>query len=381
MCWRDREALNERLRFVQLYKSHSFAMSELCRRFGISRPTGYGWLSRYAQQGAEGLLERSRRPHRSPNRTPSEIESRIVELRKQYPQWGPVTVVGYLRQHDPDRAWPAPSTTSAILKRHGLVQARRKRRQVLHPGRPYLPMEAPNDTWAVDFKGEFKTRDGRYCYPLTITDGHSRFLLACRARLATAYELARPVFEETFRCYGLPRQILSDSGSPFGSSGLAGLSRLSVWWLKLGIQPVRIQPSHPEQNGRHERMHRTLAATTRPPAANLSAQQRRFSRFMAEYNQLRPHRALDLRTPAQLYTPSSRPYSSRTPQVNYPAHFEVRKADIDGRISWHDRPLRICKVLRGELIGLEPIEERRYHVFFGPLLLGVFDQDSWQIHG
>lgn len=381
MCWRGKDALNERLRFVRLYKSRSFAMSELCMRFGISRPTGYCWVSRYAQGGPEGLLERSRRPHHCPHRTSSQIESSVVRLRAQYPEWGPVTVVGYLRQHDPHTAWPAPSTAGEILKRHGLVQPRRKRRKVMHPGRPYLPMEAPNDTWAVDFKGEFKTRDGRYCYPLTITDGHSRFLLACRARLGTSYELARPVFEETFRTYGLPRQILSDSGSPFGSSGLAGLSRLAVWWIKLGIQPVRIQPSHPEQNGRHERMHRTLAPTTRPPAANLSAQQRRFSRFTSEYNRLRPHRALNLRTPSQLYTPSPRLYPRRTPQVDYPAHFEVRKADTDGRITWHDRPLHISRVLRRELIGLEPIEQRRYNLFFGPLLLGVFHQDAWQIHG
>jgi transposase InsO family protein len=292
-----------------------------------------------------------------------------------------VTIVGYLRRRHPKKPWPAFSTAGEILKRHGLVKPRRKRRRLRHPGRPYLPMEAPNDTWAADFKGEFKTRDGRLCYPLTITDGHSRFLLACRGRLATGYELARPVFEETFRTYGLPHQILTDGGSPFGSTGLAGLSRLAVWWVKLGIQPVRIQPSHPEQNGRHERMHRTLAPITRPPAGNLAAQQRRFSRFVTEYNEVRPHRALDLHTPSERYTPSPRPYPGRTPQITYPGHFEVRKADVGGRISWHDRPLRTNKVLRGELIGLEPIEEGLYHVYFGPLLLGVFDQDLWQING
>ncbi len=381
MCWQETDALGERQRFVHLYESRAFTMSELCERFGVSRPTGYVWFDRYLQEGADGLLERSRHPHTSPNRTPPEIESSIVRVRQQHPRWGPVTVVGYLRRRHPKKTWPAPSTAGEILKRHGLVEPRRKRRRVRHPGRPYLPMQAPNDTWAADFKGEFKTRDGRYCYPLTITDGHSRFLLACRGRLTTSYEVARPVFEETFRTYGLPHQILSDGGSPFGSTALAGLSRLGVWWVKLGIQPVHIQPGHPEQNGRHERMHRTLAPTTRPPAGNLSAQQRRFSQFMTEYNEVRPHRALDLQTPSELYTPSPRPYSGRTPEIEYPAHFEVRKADVGGRISWHDRPLRVSKVLRGELIGLEPIEERLYHVYFGPLLLGVFDQDSWQIHG
>jgi transposase InsO family protein len=242
-------------------------------------------------------------------------------------------------------------------------------------------MKAPNDTWAADFKGEFKTRDGRYCYPLTISDGHSRFLLACRARLDTSYELARPVFEETFRAHGLPHQILTDSGPPFASTALAGLSRLAVWWIKLGIQPVRIQPGRPDQNGRHERMHRTLATTTRPPAGNVGAQQRRFSQFRTEYNQVRPHRALDLQAPSQLYTPSPRPYSGKTPELEYEAHLEVRRVDAAGRISWHDRPLRISKVLCGERVGLEPLEERLYRVYFGPVLLGVFNQDSWEIHG
>jgi len=381
MPWRETDALKERLRFVHLYESRMLSMSELCKRFGISRPTGHLWWDRYLREGVDGLSERSRRPHVSPNRTPSQIESKVVEVRKEHTDWGPVTIMDYLRGQDCEKGWPASSTAGAILKRHGLVKPRRKRRPMRHPGRPYVPMLAPNDTWAVDFKGEFKTRDGRQCYPLTITDGHSRFLLACRGRVANTYELVRPVFEETFRTYGLPYQILSDSGSPFGSAGLAGLSRLGVWWVKLGIQPVRIQPGRPDQNGRHERFHRTLGRTTRPPAGNLAAQQRRFSRFMTEYNEVRPHRSLDGRTPSKVYTPSPRPYPSRTPQVEYPAHFEVRKADVGGRISWHDRPLRTSKVLRGELVGLEPIDERRYHVYFGPLLLGVFDERSWQIHG
>jgi transposase InsO family protein len=242
-------------------------------------------------------------------------------------------------------------------------------------------MEAPNDTWPADFKGEFKTKDGRYCYPLTITDGCSRFLLACRARRETGYEHARPVFEETFRKYGLPHQILTDSGPPFGSTALAGLSRLSIWWIKLGIHPVRIEPGHPEQNGRHERMHRTLATTTRPPAGNLAAQQRRFSQFISEYNEIRPHRALRLQVPADVYEPSTRPYPRATPEVEYDAHFEVRKVDAAGRISWHDRPLRISKVLRGESVGLEPFEDNLYRLYFGPVLLGVFNEQTWEIHG
>jgi len=283
MGWRKADASSERLRFVHQYESRGFSMSELCRRFGISRPTGYYWWGRYSREGAEGLEERSRRPHESPNQTKPELESWIVRVREKHPDWGPVTIIAYLSRQEPHKPWPAASTAGRILQRHGLVKPRRSRRQVRHPGRPYLPMKSPNDAWCADFKGEFKTRDGRYCYPLTISDGCTRFLLACRARREVSYEQTRPIFEESFRKYGLPCQILTDSGPPFGSTALAGLSRLAIWWVRLGIHPVRIEPGHPEQNGRHERMHRTLATTTRPPAGNLAAQQRRFSHFMAEY--------------------------------------------------------------------------------------------------
>ena len=381
MAWQETDAPRERLRFVHQYESGAFSMVELCRRFGISRPTGYYWWDRYSREGPEGLEDRSRRPHQSPNQTAPALERHVVRVREKYPGWGPVTIVAYLGRRDPKTSWPAPSTAGQILKRHGLVKPRRPRRQVRHPGRPYLPMEAPNDTWPADFKGEFKTKDGRYCYPLTITDGCSRFLLACRARRETSYEHARPVFEETFRKFGLPHQILTDSGPPFASTALARLSRLSIWWIQLGIHPVLIEPGHPEQNGRHERMHRTLAPTTRPPAGNLAAQQRRFTQFRSEYNEIRPHRALKLQAPADIYRPSTRPYPSTPPQVDYEAHLEVRKVDAAGRISWRDRPLRISKVLGGENVGLEPIEDNLYRIYFGPVLLGVFNERSWQIHG
>lgn len=382
MTWQETNVQNERLRFVHQYESGGFTMSELCERFGISRPTGYACWQRYLRDGRAGLMDRSRRPHTCPHQTAPELESRIVRVREAHQYWGPVTIVAYLRRQDPHLPWPAPSTAGQILQRHGLVKPRRKRRRVRHPGRPYLPMEAPNDVWPADFKGEFRTKDGRYCYPLTITDGRCRFLLACRARRNTSYELARPVFEETFLTYGLPYQILTDNGPPFGSTALAGLSRLSVWFIKLGIHPVRIEPGCPYQNGRHERMHGTLAAAvTRPPAGNLPAQQRRFNKFRTEYNEMRPHQALELQTPAELYLPSTRPYPSREPEVEYEGHFEVRKVDAAGRISWHDTPLRISKVLRGEYVGLEPIEEDMYRLYFGPVLLGVFDAKSWNIHG
>lgn len=381
MPWRESDAESERLRLVHLHESGGLSKSELGRRLGISRPTVYRWLERYRAEGEAGLSERSRRPYSSPLATSEELVSEILQVRKTYRDWGPVTIAAYLRREQPDKAWPAPSTMGAILNRHGLVKRRRRRRKVQHPGRPIAPMDAANATWAVDFKGEFRTRDGRYCYPLTMEDGFSRFVLSCRGRRSTRTDEARPVFEQTFRRYGLPSQILSDSGPPFGSTALAGLSRLSVWWIRLGIHPVRIEPGRPDQNGRLERFHRTLGAAIRPPSTNLQAQQRRFDRFRHTYNHKRPHHALEMDTPAQRYCMSPRPYPSRLPELEYESHFEVRKVDAAGRISWRDRPLRISKTLRGELVAFETVEDGLHHVYFGPLLLGVFDERSWEICG
>jgi transposase InsO family protein len=242
-------------------------------------------------------------------------------------------------------------------------------------------MKQPNDVWSADYKGEFKTRDGRWCYPLTIADGHSRYLLACRGRRSLTYERSRPVFEEAFHQHGLPRQMLTDNGTPFVTRGLTGLTRLSVWWIELGIHPIRIQPGRPDQNGRHERMHRTLKEEIYPPAGNLGAQQRRLNRFRQEYNELRPHHALDLRPPALLYEPSPRPYPRRVPPVEYPKHFLVQELHVDGRLYWHGRRTRrISKALARKPIGLEAIEEDVYRLYYGPVLLGVFNTTSWAIH-
>jgi len=379
MPWRECDAVSERRQMIDLYESRGFTKSELAEHFGVSRPTVYRWLSRYREEGEGGLEDRSRRPHTSPLATPEGLIQEILGVRRKYRDWGPVTIAGYLRRTQPDKPWPAASTMGEILARHGLVKKRRRRRKVRHPGRPIVPMDVANATWAVDFKGEFKTRDGRYCYPLTITDGFSRYVLGCRARFSTRTEEARPVFEQTFRRYGLPRQILSDSGPPFGSTALAGLSRLSVWWIRLGIQPVRIEPGRPDQNGRHERFHRTLGVATRPPSAHLRAQQRRFDRFRHTFNHERPHHALDMETPAERYCRSPRPYPSRLPELEYERHFEVRKVDAAGRISWRDRPLRVSKTLRGELVAFETVDDGAHRVYFGPVLLGVFDESSWRI--
>ncbi len=263
-----------------------------------------------------------------------------------------------------------------------MVEQRRRRRRRPHRGKPKIELKSANDLWTCDFKGEFRTGDRRYCYPLTVADGLSRYLLGCEGKLSTAHAGARPVFEELFCENGLPKAILSDNGSPFSSPALGGLSRLSVWWIKLGIEPLLIKPGHPEQNGSHERMHRTLKAeTTRPPSADLGAQQRRFDAFREEFNEDRPHEALGLQTPAEQYQPSPRPYPDVVAKVEYPGHYEVRSVRSDGSIKWQGELLFVSEVLHGEPVGLEEIDDGIWSLCFGPLLLARFDERDRRLEG
>lgn len=375
MPWLETDVIKERTRFVLSYESGLFTMSELCERFGISRQTGYVLWERYQAQGLAGLEDRARGPKSSPHKTSSEVEKALLEIRRAHPNWGPVTLLLRLAKVAPHLALPAASTVGEILKRHGLISARKRRTRHRHPGRPYVEMRAPNDVWTADFKGEFLTRDHRYCYPLTIADGCSRYLLCCRGQPSVAYLGARAGFEAAFRTHGLPLQILTDNGTPFASCAIGGLSRLSVWWIKLGIQPVRIEPGRPDQNGRHERMHRTLKAdATRPPAANLASQQRVLERFRRCYNEERPHRALDGAVPAAHYHASSRAYPERIPEVPYPGHFRTPKVSDNGCIKWRGRNIFVSEVLAGERLGFEPIDDGIWSVHFGPLWLARFDE-------
>lgn len=375
MPWLETDVIEERTRFVLEADSGLYTMSELCERFGISRQTGYEYWRRYQSEGLAGLQDRARGPKHCPHKTPVEVERALLELKRRYPNWGPVTLLDRLKQLDPKLALPAPSTAGAILKRHGLIKPRARRAKRRHPGRPYVPMHAPNDVWTVDFKGEFLTGDHRYCYPLTIADAYSRYLLGCRAQRSTHHRGARQCFQAVFRAYGLPLQILSDNGVPFASNAICALSRLAVWWIKLGIHPVRIEPGHPEQNGRHERMHRTLKAETAcPPAANLSAQQRRLERFRQRYNEERPHRALEGEVPAARYRPSPRAYPERLPELAYPGHLRVLKVCSNGCVYWRSRALFISNVLVGEPLGFEPVDDGIWSVYFGPMLLARFDE-------
>lgn len=376
MPWDERTRMDQRVRFIGALESCMYTMTELCREFGISRKTGYKWAQRYAEEGVDGLKDRSRAPKGCPHRTDSRCEKALVEGRRKHPLWGPRKLLVVLERRYPDWPWPAPSTAGAILKRHGLVEPRRRRRRHPPPAKPVIESQRPNDVWTADFKGEFRMGDRQLCYPLTVADRMSRYLLGCEGKSSVAVSGARPVFERLFTDYGLPSKMLTDGGVPFAAPrSPRRLSRLSVWWVRLGIEPVLIEPGHPEQNGRHERMHRTLkAATARPPSSCMQSQQRAFNRFLKEYNDERPHESLNMRPPAELYTPSSRPYPRKTPDVDYPGHYEVRSVRPKGEIKWRGQMLFVSETLRGEHVGLEEADDGLWSLYFGSLLLGRYDE-------
>jgi putative transposase len=296
------------------------------------------------------------------------------------PLGGAKKLLKHLNNKDSKADWPSRWTVCEILHRAGLVRQRTRRRKPSHPGKPISIASAPNDLWCVDFKGQFKTRDGRYCYPLTVTDRYSRYLLGCQALLSTETEGAKATFHHLFKKYVLPRAIRSDNGTPFASTALGRLSELSVWWIRLGIRPELIQPGKPQQNGQHERMHRVLKAeTARPPAANLSQQQRWFARFCDEYNRLRPHEGIDLRTPASLYAPSSRPLPAVLPTFVYPSHFETRLVSKNSGIRWRDKWGAVSTTVAGLRIGLEEIDHGLWDVYLGPVKLGRLLEETMRI--
>lgn len=367
--------VEERSRFVNEAQHGPFTMRELCELFGVSRKTGYKWLERYAAGGLAGLQDVSRAPRHHPNQTAAEIVDRVLAARRKYPDWGPRTLRAWLEGQDPGVRWPAASTIGTLLERAGLRARRRKPRR---PGpawqTPRTRAERPNQVWSADYKGEFRLGEGTLCYPLTLMDAHSRYLLMCRGLSALSGRSTRREFEMAFREFGLPEVIRTDNGPPFGSSGLLRLSALSVWWVKLGIRLERSRPAHPEDNGAHERMHRTLkAATTRPPAQTATAQQQKFDAFLQIYNEERPHQALDFQAPARRYTASPRGYPDPVPEPQYPTHFEVRRIR-KGQLKWRSRMCYVSKALSGELVGLEPVDDGIWSVYLGPVLLGRFNE-------
>ncbi|HVW56715.1 MAG TPA: IS481 family transposase [Rhizobiaceae bacterium] len=359
MPWRECSVMEERLRFVARLLDGE-GMSAVCREFGISRKTGYKIFNRYKDEGLEALTDRSRRPVRYANQLPDQIERAIVRLKQDKPHWGARKIRELLvRKLAGEVRIPARSTVHAVLDRHGLVsQARKRNRANKAAGTPLCDAVQPNDLWCVDFKGEFKLGNGRYCYPLTVTDQASRYLLACEALEATKEVPVIEAFVRLFKERGLPVAMRSDNGLPFASpNGLYNLSKLSVWWLSLGIAIERIRPGNPQQNGRHERMHRTLKQeTTRPPGMNVLQQQARFDGFISEFNEERPHEALAMKTPAELYTPSSRAYEG-LPELTYPFHDRDILVTACGRICMHRKKINVSTVLAGQRLGIKEVDD------------------------
>jgi transposase InsO family protein len=372
--------MEEKVRFIFEYERDECTMSELCQSYGIARETGYVWLRRYRERGLAGLVELNRGARRHPNQTPPETEQAVLELRQAHMRWGPRKLKRVLERDQGGRSWPAASTIGELLKREGLVVARRKRRRTAPYTEPLAHADGPNRVWCADFKGWFRTSDGERIDPLTISDAHSRYLLRCQAVEKTDTERARAIFEAAFREYGMPESMRTDNGAPFASSAVAGLSRLAVWWMKLGIVPERIAAGHPEQNGRHERLHRTLKQeTAEPAAANRRAQQRAFDRFRQEYNHQRPHEALAMQTPAAVYAPSPRSYPARVPEPEYPTTMLVRSVHHQGQIRWKKHEVILSKVLWGERVGLLPVNERWFTVYFAQFPIARFDSRKLRV--
>ena len=369
--------MDERIAFVADYLSGGFTMTELCVRYNISRPTGYALVARYQQDGPLGLVARSRRPHTSPTAMPTVLTTAIVGLRRRHPDWGPVKLRDRLTLRAPDQPWPAAS--SGRCSTGGLVSARRRRRAIRRPAGPPRRRCAERDL-EHRFQGSFGRRR-----PVVLSVDGDGWLQPVSPRLcgvtASAAAADAAVLERTFREYRLPARIRSDNGHPFAAPrALARLSRLAVWWIRLGIVPELTQPGCPSQNGRHERMHRTLKrATTRPPAATRRTQQRRFRAFVREYNEDRPHAALGGLTPSMVYAPSTRPWSGEVPPVTYPGHFEVRRVNGSGAMKWRNRVVSVSLVLTGEEIGLEERADGEWAVYFGPVRLGLLDERQGRI--
>jgi len=375
VTWRESCVVDERLRFIAAVAESDEPFAELCRQFGVSRKTGYKWVDRYEQHGPGALEDRAPVAKRHPHRLPAAVADLFVQARKAHPRWGPKKLRALVGAEHPELVMPAVSTIGEVLKRSGLIRPQRRRLRVPLHSSPLEPSDRPNGLWAADFKGHFALRDRSRCHPLTISDDYSRYLLKCEGMSEPKLGPAQAHFELAFREFGMPERIRTDNGPPFASTCLGGLTELSVWWIKLGIVPERIEPGKPEQNGRHERMHRTLKdEVTKPPCATLAEQQRAFDRFRHEYNDLRPHEALAQKPPAKLYVTSGRTYSGRLREPEYGDDVIVRRTDARGRLDRRGKKLSLTPLLGREAIGLREVGDGRWELLFGPVLLGILDE-------
>jgi putative transposase len=386
MPWRSESLMSQRLEFVEavLHRAPGQSIRDVCRRVGISERVGHKWLTRFGAGGPAALADRSHAPHVAAHQLPRAILEALIALREQQPEWGARKLRDVLRREQPTVAWPAASTITTVLKRAGLIVPRRRsrRERAAWAATGLTQPRGPNDVWTADFKGEFRLARGPYCYPLTISDLCSRYVLTVTALASTASEPAAAQFRQCFATYGLPRVIRTDNGVPFGAPGaLGGLSPLAVWWIRLGIRPERIDRGVPQQNGAHERMHRTLKAeSTRPPSATLALQHQRFERWRRTFNDRRPHEALGNTPPADHYVPSRRPLPRRLPLLEYPADVELRRVTSSGAIHWRTTKLFLSTTLAGEYVSLRETAEGEWTIAFGPLTLGIYSASALAFH-
>jgi putative transposase len=380
MPWKGVTVSEQRQRFLEDYLLNYYTVTELAERFSISRNTAYRWINRYKHYGQEGYQELSRRPHTCPWQTDDSIAAELVKLRKAHPRWGPRKLLNLMQRRDPKRKLPSVSTAARIIAREGLVKPRRRYRRA-HPGCPKTIPQGPNDIWAADYKGQFRLKNGDYCFPLTVSDLSSRFLLGVDAHSAISLEKSVRHFRALFDAYGLPNRIRTDNGTPFASNALARLSQLSVWFIKLGIYPELIEPGEPQQNGIHERMHRTLKQeATIPPSSSLKSQQRRFDSFRGEFNDVRPHEAIGMKRPAELYKPSQRRMPRCIETYEYPPHFIVRRVSRSGTIRVFGKQFFVSNTLHEDNVGLEEVDDGVYDIFFRFYHIGRYELRTHKIH-
>ncbi len=380
MPWRGVTVSEQRQRFLEDYQLNYYSVTELAERFSISRTTAHKWINRFKQFGESGYHELSRRPHSCPWQTDAVIVEELVKLRNAHPTWGPRKLLDTMYRRDPERQLPAVSTGALILARNGLVKPRRRYRRA-HPGCPKSIPQGPNDIWGADYKGQFRLKNGNYCFPLTVSDLSSRFLLGVDAHPAISLEKSFTHFRQVFETYGLPNRIRTDNGVPFASNALARLSQLSVWFIKLGIYPELIEPGKPQQNGVHERMHRTLKQeATIPPASSMRGQQRKLDDFREEFNQVRPHEAIGMKRPTEVYKASDRLMPKQIETYEYPGHYLVRRVSRSGTIRVFRNQIFVSNTLHEDYVGLEEVDDGVYDLFFCFYHIGRYELQTNKIH-